>query len=70
MQSRKGSAIEAVVNVLVGYCVAVGTQAAVFPLFGLQATIEQNLIIGVIFTVVSLVRSYALRRMFNAWHKN
>jgi len=65
MQSRTMSLIEAVANVLVGYGVAVATQAVVFPLFGLHASLDQNLAIGLIFTVVSLARSYALRRIFN-----
>jgi hypothetical protein len=64
MQSRAMSLVEAVVNVLVGYGVAVATQLMVFPWFGLSTTIDQNLTIGLIFTVVSLVRSYALRRLF------
>lgn len=64
-QSRAHSALEAVTNVAVGYGVAIATQAAVFPLFGLHASTGQHLAIGAIFTVVSLVRSYALRRVFN-----
>lgn len=58
------SLVEAVTNVLVGYGVAVATQMLVFPLFGLYATLQENLLIGLIFTAVSLVRSYALRRIF------
>ena len=50
-----------------GYGVAVGTQMAVFPFFGIEASLSDNLAIGAIFTVVSLVRSYALRRLFNRW---
>ena len=65
MQSRTMSFIEALANVLVGYGIAVATQVIVFPLFGLHASLDQNLAIGLIFTVVSLVRSYALRRVFN-----
>ncbi len=65
MQSRAMSLIEALVNVGVGYGVAVATQVMVFPIFGLHASLDQNLAIGLIFTVVSLVRSYALRRAFN-----
>ena len=65
-QSRLMSLVEAVANVAVGYGVAVVTQMLVFPLFGLEATLGQNLSIGAIFTVVSLVRSYALRRAFEA----
>lgn len=64
-QSRARSAIESVANVAVGYGVAIATQATVFPLFGLHASAGQHLTIGAIFTVVSLVRSYALRRLFN-----
>ena len=64
-QSRMMSATEATVNVLVGYGVAVGTQVAIFPLFGLIATLEQNMAMGAVFTIVSLVRSYLLRRVFN-----
>ena len=64
-QSRTMSAIEAIVNVAVGYGVAVGTQAAIFPLFGLSATLRQNMAMGAVFTIVSLARSYLLRRVFN-----
>ena len=66
-QSRTMSAIEAVANVAVGFGVAVATQIDVFPLFGLHASVGDNLAIGAIFTVVSLVRSYALRRAFNVF---
>ena len=41
-QSRWMSLVEAVANVLVGYGVAVATQWAVFPLFGLHATLQEN----------------------------
>jgi hypothetical protein len=64
-QSRLMSAIEALTNVAVGYGLAVLTQLAVFPLFGLPARVSDALAMGVIFTVVSLVRSYALRRFFS-----
>jgi hypothetical protein len=65
-QSRLMSLVESLANVLVGYGVAVATQILVFPLFGLVVTITENLMIGLIFTAVSIVRSYALRRGFEA----
>jgi len=67
-RSRLMSLVESLANVLVGYGVAVATQMAVFPLFGLAVTVTvtENLLIGLIFTVVSIVRSYALRRGFEA----
>jgi hypothetical protein len=61
------SGVEAVANVAVGYGVAVGTQIVVFPWFGLDPSLSDTLVIGAIFTVVSIVRSYALRRLFNSW---
>ena len=65
-QSRLMSLVEALANVAVGYGVAVLTQMLMFPLFGLRTTVPENLAIGAIFTVVSLARSYALRRTFEA----
>ena len=65
-QSRLMSGVEAVANVMVGYVLAVLTQLAVFPLFGLNASLSDNLAIGGVFTVVSIVRSFTLRRLFEA----
>jgi CO/xanthine dehydrogenase FAD-binding subunit len=65
-QSRRASALEAIVNVLIGYWVAIAAQAVIFPLFGFHASTGQHLAIGGLFTVVSLLRSYLLRRAFNA----
>lgn len=58
------SLVESLANVAVGYCVAVVTQILIFPIFGLHTTLAQNLMMGAIFTVVSIGRSYALRRLF------
>jgi hypothetical protein len=60
------SLVEALTNVAVGYGVAVATQILIFPLFGLHTTLVQNLKMGAIFTMVSIARSYVLRRLFEA----
>ena len=65
-QSRRMSLIEAIANVAVGFGVAVATQIAVFPLFGLRASLADNLTIAAVFTLASIARSYALRRLFEA----
>ncbi len=67
-QSRRMSFAESMVNVAVGFGVALAAQIAVFPLFGIHIPISSNVGIGAVFTVVSVVRSYALRRAFNWWH--
>lgn len=65
-QSRTMSLLEAIANVAAGYGVAVATQILIFPVFGLQTTLAQNLKMGALFTVVSIVRSFVLRRMFES----
>jgi hypothetical protein len=60
------SMVEAMTNVVVGFALAVWVQVLVFPLLGLEATLGQSLGLGAIFTLVSLVRGYLLRRLFNA----
>lgn len=64
-QTRRHSVFEAVANVMVGYGISLIAQIVIFPLFGIKATLAQNIGIGLAFTVVSLVRSYLLRRLFN-----
>ena len=64
MQSRCQSLIEAITNVVVGYALAVITQIIVFPWFGLQVSLSDNLAIGALFVMISLLRSYAIRRVF------
>ena len=60
------SLAEAFANVAVGYGIAVLTQLIVFPWFGLPARIGDALAIGLVFTAVSIARSFALRRVFEA----
>ncbi len=63
-QPKIMSFVEAVANVIVGYGVALVAQVILFPLFGLQLPLGDNLVIAGIFTVISIVRSYVLRRLF------
>ena len=65
-QSRVMSLVEAVTNVVVGFLLALLTQMAIFPMFGLVVSVADNLVIGSIFTAVSILRSFALRRGFEA----
>ena len=65
-QSRVMSLVESVANVIVGYGVAVVTQILIFPMFGLRTTLAQNLLMGLAFSLISVARSFALRRAFEA----
>lgn len=63
-QSRVMSLIEAITNVVVGYALAIATQIVVFPWFGVEATLDEHLALGLAFVGVSLARGYLLRRLF------
>jgi hypothetical protein len=63
-QSRLMSLAEALANVVVGYGVAVLVQMVIFPVFSLIVSLGENLAIGLVFTAVSIVRSYLVRRAF------
>lgn len=66
MQTKIESFIESLANVSFGYTIAVISQLVIFPWFGIDITMGDNLLIGAYFTVISVVRSYLLRRYFNA----
>lgn len=65
MQSKRNSAFEAATNVAIGYLVSVLANVLILPVFGYNVTIGDSFAIGLAFTIVSLVRSYVLRRIFN-----
>jgi len=64
-QKKRHSLIESISNVFAGFGVALLSQIILFPFFGIHVSIQDNLWIGGWFTVISLVRSYVLRRVFN-----
>ena len=63
-QSRTMSLVESVANVVVGYGIAVAAQMLLFPVFGMHVTMGQNLKLAGAFTIISICRSFALRRIF------
>jgi len=65
-QSKLQSMNESLVNVALGMIISMALQIVVFPAFGHAFTLAQNIGITVIFTVASILRSYVVRRWFNA----
>ena len=65
MQTKLRSLLEAVTNTLVGYTISVGIGQVVYPLFGYDITIGDNMGLTAVFVAVSLTRSYVIRRWFN-----
>lgn len=65
MQTKLGSLKESLTNIAIGFCVALAAQLIIFPLFGFDPPLIDNLAISALFTAVSLARSYVIRRWFN-----
>lgn len=66
-QSKLHSVIEATTNICVGFSVNYLASLCIFPLFHMHISLVDNFYMGLIYTVISLVRQYILRRYFNAW---
>jgi hypothetical protein len=64
MQTKVNSLIESCTNIAIGYTIAILSQLLIFPFFDIKITLGDNLTIGLYFTVISLVRSYIIRRCF------
>ena len=65
-QTRLGSFIEAWVNVLIGFGINFIANMLILPQFGFTSlTLKTNFIIGLAYTVISVIRSYVIRRWFN-----
>lgn len=64
-QSKLDSFIEAVINVLIGFGINFAGNMLILPMFGFNVTAGKASGIGLVFTVVSVARSYFIRRYFN-----
>lgn len=65
-QTRTGSLVESLTNTAVGWVLNYAGNLLILPHFGFTSiTPTKAFEIGVIFTVISLIRSFGLRRFFN-----
>lgn len=64
-QSKKHSIIESIANTVIGLAVSFIAQLVIYPLMGIPVTIKQNLLITLIFFLLSFIRGYIIRRFFN-----
>ena len=66
MQTKKWSMIETLVSVGIGWLIGVILNMLVLPLFDYDVSLTDGVLISIIFTAVSVVRSYVVRRFFNS----
>jgi hypothetical protein len=64
-QKRLHSLMESMVNVVVGMLINFTAQLIIYPLMGINVSLNTNIVIMLLFTIVSVARSYAIRRWFN-----
>lgn len=57
--------IESILNVVIGYGVALLSQIIIFPIYGIDINLKTNIVIGFWFTLISIIRSFTIRRLFN-----
>jgi hypothetical protein len=65
MQTKLESFIETSSNVAIGWVVALASQFAIFPMFGINIPIQDNLLISLYFTIIAVVRGFVVRRYYN-----
>lgn len=64
-QTKRGSFYEALINVAIGFGINYGDNLVILPLFGFHVSLVDNFYIGLFYTVVSVARSYVVRRWFD-----
>jgi len=69
-QSRKHSFLEALLNTASGFLISYFVAELTFTYFNFSASHKETFQITCIFTLVSIVRSYIWRRIFNYIHEN
>ena len=69
MQTKKQSAFESVVNIVIGLITSFLIQLIIYPLLNIPVSLNQNIIITIVFFITSFIRSYFVRRYFNHKHK-
>ena len=69
MQTKKQSLIESLTSTTSGIIIGIVLNLTILPIFGYPVSLSDSLWISVIFTIVSIIRSYIIRRWFNSKEK-
>jgi hypothetical protein len=68
-QSRVMSLVEVITASVIAFFVSIWTNYAVMPLFGFHVSVNESIAMTAIFTVISIARSYIVRRFFAVYVK-
>lgn len=64
MQSKQKSLIESVIQTIIGLGTSILIQVILYPILNIPVTFTQNIIITLVFFIVSIIRGYLVRRLF------
>jgi uncharacterized membrane protein YbhN (UPF0104 family) len=64
-QTKRKSLIESIAQTLIGLITSILIQFILYPIMGIPVTIFQNIIITLVFFIVSIIRGYLVRRLFD-----
>lgn len=68
MQTKKHSLIESITNVFSGLLISwLAWHLIISPIFDIYPNNTDIILISVIFTILSIIRSYIIRRLFNKY---
>lgn len=64
-QSKKKSLIESIVNTLVGFLITMAVSPFIYWVCDVKMSLPQMSVVTLLFTLVSIIRNYVIRRYFN-----
>jgi len=68
-QSRSASLLETLTGTITGFLLSLWAQRLLFPALGHDLALPENLMVATVFTGLSLLRGYVVRRVFNGLRK-
>jgi len=64
-QTKRKSFFESIIQTVIGLATSLIIQLIIYPILNIPVTFSQNLIITTVFFIVSIIRGYLVRRLFN-----
>jgi len=64
-QTKHKSLVESITQTIIGLGTSILIQVILYPIMGIPVTFAQNIIITIVFFIVSIIRGYLVRRYFN-----
>jgi hypothetical protein len=64
-QTKKLSFMESLTQTVIGLVTSFMIQIVIYPILNIEVSLNQNIIITLVFFIASIIRGYIVRRLFN-----